>query len=524
MLRFLTLSSLLAASFTFSVGCAGDNYQDSVCENGKCDDIASNYVADFDALNAQWPSDRPMEKIEDAFTIRVDLGNGTTFDAPTHLFDEPVNLIPYANEDGVKDAAGKVHERRDAEIAKYFKPGQVGFAIKHHRPEFRDLKLGSGGDEMKEHFKLQDTHIEIVVGVERDGQPGAITLNNPQTYEDGLFGEPDYPMVFVRPILPSYLTAEQKAAFSDNIRTMAAGFNAVSNFPGDYNGGDPLGARNPKAVLEHTAMMVRAITGDAEAIAFFNDPENLIYCAELAHVASSAGMIAPLNYATFEGLVSEQTWASFEKELKAHNAGESSAFLEMNRNKRVQLVELALAPDDLQSAASYDPTGQSDKKLAFQPMTMSDIVEQFLRTHIPREQLGEAVAPAQAAVLAQMKPGLMESMGFAADERNPDVDAAFASIVEVVGESYDDYGIFRTTLAPLLETARAITGPRGDSGTNLFVPPSLLHITAQGKHDGGLLGLDYVGHGLHFSQVKQGSGGAAGGASSDDSDKFGKWE
>ena len=39
------------------------------------------------------------------------------------------------------------------------------------------ISIASGGSDLKENLKLQDTHIGIVVGVQRDGQPGAITIN-----------------------------------------------------------------------------------------------------------------------------------------------------------------------------------------------------------------------------------------------------------------------------------------------------------------------------------------------------------
>tara|TARA_R110002096_G_scaffold433381_2_gene652022 strand:+ start:73208 stop:74764 length:1557 start_codon:yes stop_codon:yes gene_type:complete len=462
-------------------------------------------VPDFEKLNALFPSERPMEIIEDAFTVRVDLGV-TQFDAATHLFDSPLVLIPYANDDNTQDALGNVVARRDVELAKHFPVGAVGYAVKHHRPEFRDLKFEGGGEDMKEHFKLQDTHIEIVVGVERDGKPGVITLNNPQNYESGLFGTADYPMIFLRPSFPGYLSSDQRVAFNDNIRTMAAAFNAVSNFPGDYNGGDPLGARTPDAVIEHSIMMVKAIAGDAEAIEFFEDEQNQIYCAELAHVSASAGLIAPLNKRTFEPLVGADTWQKFVDEVNAHNSGEESAFLSMNDNKLVSMVNLTLAPESLQAAHTYAPSSADADKLAFQPMTMSDMVEQFMRTHLPRETLGESLGQAQAAVLTQIKPGLLESMAIdGLPESHPirvAVDDVFDRILAVVAQDHGTYENFRTALAPLLAEAREITGPRDGSGKGLFVPPNLLHVIAQKKHDGGLLGLDYVGHGLHFSVLK----------------------
>jgi len=487
---------------------------------GKCDGAgdAPAFVADLDAVASTWPGETPIESIEDAFRVRVDLGEHQLV-ADTHLFGVPVNVIPYHNDDGVTDVDGNPVERGDAVIAQYFPPGAIGIGVKHHRPEHRILSLdGADPTTMKEHFKLQDTHIEVVVGVERDGEPGAITLNNPQSYEGGRFGSASYPMIFLQPSYPEWLSAEQQTRFRDNIRTMLAGFNAVSEFPGDYNGGDPLAARNPEEVRRHAAMMVRAIAGDEEARAWFEEEANQIYCAELAHVSFSAGLVAPLNARTFVPIVGEETWAAFVSEVEKHTAGENSAFTEMNDNEHVGLVDLALAPEELDAAAAYAPAeSRADERLAFQPMTMADIVQQFMATHMPRRELGESIAPLQGAVLSQMKPGLLETMAMdelpAEDPRRMAVEALFAEIVDVVSTPHADYGAFREALAPLMSRARAMTGPRDGSGNGLFVPPSLMHVIAQGRHPGGLLGLRYVGHGVHYSMVRP-----AGGAPDSDSD------
>jgi hypothetical protein len=141
-------------------------------------------------------------------------------------------------------------------------------------------------------------------------------------------------------------------------------------------------------------------------------------------------------------------------------------------------------------------------------MTMSDIVEQFIRTHIPREQVGEALAPVQGAILEKMKPGLLEAMAInTLPTDNPirkKVDELFAEIVGIVSQPYADYATFRAAIEPSLEKARVMTGPRSpDSGVGLFVPPSLMHVVAQHKHAGGLLGLKVMGHGLHISVLKK---------------------
>jgi hypothetical protein len=513
---------LLTLALGLSAACSGDGAGQDETHHTE-HNISIVYVADFDKLNAKFPGDWPMTKIEDAFTVRVKLGEFQV-DAPTHLFEHPVTLIPYANEDGTEDASGERVDNVDAMIAEVYPPGEIGFAVKHHRPEFRTLSMTDADPNgMKEHFKLQDTHIEIVVGVESGGVARAITLNNPQNYENGRFGTDHYPMIFVKPKYPSYLSQDQKRIFNDNIRSMAVAFNAVSNFPGDYNGGDPLGARNPEQVMLHAAMMVRAIAGDETAVEWFKKPENMIYCAELAHVASSAGLLAPLNEATFVPLVGQETWDAFVKAVETHNENpEGSTFVARNSNKRVADVKLTLAPKDLKPAPSYagGAAAQEAQKLAFKPMTMADIVEQFLRTHIPREQgftdpsgqhvSGEKLAPMQGAILAKMKPGLYEAMaldklppGAESDAIKAKVDELFDALVKVVSTPFADYATFRAKLEPLMQQARQMTGPRADNGVGLFVPPSLLHVIAQGKHLGGLLDLEYVGHGLHYSLLRK---------------------
>lgn len=447
-----------------------------------------------------------------AYTAQVTIG-GKTIPAPTHLFGENVNVIPYSNEDRVKTADGRSLARGDSIIAKVYEPGQVGIAVKHHRSEHPTLDLDTAdAARMKEHFKLQDTHIEVVVGVKRDGSRGAITLNNPQGYEDGAFGDEHYAMIFLKPVYPSYLSDAQKKAFENNVRTLLVGFNAVTDFPGDYNGGDPLGARNPEKVREYVKQMVLAINGSQEAREWFTKKENMVYCAELAFLSFSAGLIAPLNDATMVPLVGDAEWKKFQDLMKKHNAGEATPFTDLNDNKRVKYIkDLTAAPADLKPAASYGPPEDANK-LALQPLTMSDIVDEFLRTHIPREQFGEALAPAQAGVLKAMKGGLLEQMRMnelpATDPRRVAVEALYDQIVAAVGKQYPgdtpaaQYKAFRAGVEPLLAKARQITGPRGDTGEGLFVPPSLFHVAAQGKR-AGLLSFQYEGHGVHVSAVRR---------------------
>jgi hypothetical protein len=521
-MKFRSVLSVFALSLVplfgaFAQGCVVDDAEQS--ENIT---QISDYEMNLAAANTIWPDQVPIAKAEDAYTALVKVGD-KTIPAPTHLFGEIVNIIPYSNEDGVTDASGATFKYGDQEVAKVFKPGDIGIGLKSHRQQHRVVDLNaSDASAMKEDFKLQDTHIELVVGVEKaeHGKAGAITLNNPQNYENGRFGDAGYAPIFLRPEYPAY--AKSKAAeYQANSLIALLGFNAVTNFPGDYNGGDPLGARNPEKLREYVDQMVRAIGGDETAREWFAAEENQVYCAELAFLALSAGIIVPINAATMVPRVGQAAWDKFAEQVTIHNRGVDefqstgnisdqnlSNFVKFNENKLSRLIRVTLAADSLKPMAQLAPNKtEAAKLLAYRPMTMADIVRQFMRTHLPRKQLGESLAPVQGAVLAKMKPGLIESMGMdqlpASDPKRVAVEQLFDKIVAVVKKKHTSYDAFQTALEPLMQQANAAVGPRGDSGEGLFTPPSLFHVVAQGNHLGGLLGLQYEGHGVHVSAVQK---------------------
>jgi hypothetical protein len=431
--------------------------------------------------------------------------------AGTHLFDERLNLIPYDDRDGGMDADGVSLERGDSVVAEYFPPGEIGFAIKHHRPSHRSLELeGEAGIGLLRDLKLLDTHMGIVVGVRRRGQIGALTLNNPQGYDGGRFGSAKSAMLFLRPVYPAYLGETERLAFRNNIRTMLVGFNAVSSFPLKYDGGDPLGGYDHDSVLELAAMMVRAIAGDEAAAAWFRQPENLIYCAELAHIAASAGLLAPLNAKTFEPLVGAPTWASFRQQVEEHNRGRASAFTELNQNEQISLIELAIASEELAPVTAYAPPGMEPPPglLAFRPMTTADVLDTFLQSLVPRRPQGEGLAAAQSQLLASARKSVLVAVGLEQGESNDPRRQAFERVydrlVAAVGRRYADYGEYRAAIEPLLQEVEKLTVGLAGPGDGLYVPPSLFHLEAQGLWPHGLLGVRYVGHGLHLSLVRRG--------------------
>ncbi|HVS15745.1 MAG TPA: hypothetical protein VMV46_17615 [Thermoanaerobaculia bacterium] len=498
------------------------------------------WVADLDALRATFFGGPPIESVEDLFRVRLTL-DGRTWTAPTHLFgdgpDGALRLVPYDNGDAATDVTGAPFGRGDRVIAELFPPGEIGFAVKHHRAAQRALDLPYRSTYLlREEIKLQDSHLQLVVGVERDGAPGAITLSAPQTYESGRFGARSYPMLFLRPVWPAWLAPEQVRAFRDNLRTMMVGFSSVSGFPSDYSGGDTMGASTPETVREHVAQMVRAIGGDEEALRWFREPEQRLYCAELGYLATNAGLLAPLNARTLVPMVGQEAWDAFVAQVELHRAGETSRFASLNDNRYIPLVELTAAPGDLRPAPEYAPRPLAPADtLAFPPQTVADLIRVYLRVVLPamseatvavRPPMGSAAASAdlepgkpprlptggtelavlRAELVRSLRPGVVQLLalhGRPGDDpgRQP-VEAIFERLAEAAGEQGLDDDELLAALEPLLDAlgvhVRTLPSPAGA----LLAPPSLFHAVAQDLWPAGLLDLEPVGHGLHVSLLR----------------------
>lgn len=359
-------------------------------------------------------------------------------------------------------------------------------------------------------------------------------------------------------------------AFHDNLRTMAVLFNSVSWFPVDYNGADPLAAYSPKTVRQHVAMMVHAVIGTPGARDWWlSDVTHYIYCAELAHLAASAALLVPLNESGLVGLeaapgfpaLDATHYQAFAAELAKHNkvaakggalsaqdlrvtyigkknrlnTGEDSTPFAGFTPGAISRIRLPLSPAALKPFASYtaratecaDPARQDEPDcLAFVPLTVADMVQNFLAIYVPRylayeepdaakrAALEASYAEVQAALLVGMKPSLYEAMALTGSSpQEVQGRAAVSAIIDalaapggVIRASYASYGAYQQALAasPAMQQARALVSS-GPKPSSYFSPPSLFHLAAL-KRNSGLLGLDYIAHGIHFSLLKKKAG------------------
>ncbi|MFC1510206.1 hypothetical protein ACFL49_00915 [Candidatus Omnitrophota bacterium] len=445
----------------------------------------SNYEINLEEANNVYQA--TFEKLSDIFSSKIKLPNGEIISPPTHMLGQAeadIKLIAYNND----------NEMYQEDIVRFIKPNEIAISIKHHSPKPVE----------KEKIKLQCTHIQIVVGVMFDGKEGVITVNNPQACEEGLFGAVDYPMIFIKPDFPSGLSNEKVIDYVNNIRTWLVLANTFTVFPPEYDGGDPLATRNVEQLKQLGDKLLDALSGDREAIDWLKSPLNMVYCAELAHVALNLGLHYPLNSRFIGG----ENFELLKEQLI------SKDFLQDNSNLYIAHVSLCVAPEDLEPITNVingndlPSLRPFDKNLAVKPFTVANIIQKFVQFSVPRKELGESVSVIQAVILKECQDSVFTQLGINSlsddDEKKVFVKKLYEEIVSCVEHEYESYDKFKEAMMPLLDKAQKITSPR-DNGEGAFIPPHCFLVRAtewiNGRADIGLLKWQYVGHGLHESML-----------------------
>jgi hypothetical protein len=419
---------------------------------------------------------RQFLSLTDFYSTYVDAPQGK-IPHPSHLLglkEDALVILPYDNALRTKQSA----------IAAHFPRGEVGISLKHHTPHPEP--------GMQAAMKFQSTHIQLVVGLEG----GVATLNNPKQYENGLFGDNKYPMIFLRLKFPEGISEEKARHYMDNIRSWLVILNTYTEFPGDYDGGDPLSCVTKEALAKFAKMLVAALLGDEGARAWLKDPEQRAYCAELAYLALNLGVYFPLN-ATFLGSDTEK--------VKAELA--SKDFLDMHPNEFVDEIDLHNAPETLrpidEEIAVEPGAGLFWAGLAVKPFCCADMVAEFLRRAVSRKAMGEEKgAVVQGQVLRGARPSFYKLLHLEGDDTKAAFDSLLDRALAIIETPFPSYDEFRAALAPVLKDLSEFSLAHGMA----YIPPHAFLLRAtdfitEGKRE-GLFGFTYVGHGVHASLVK----------------------
>lgn len=293
----------------------------------------------------------------------------------------------------------------------------------------------------------------------------------------------------------------------DNITAWMAIANTFSVFPrGAFNGKDPLLTTDLEKIIIMGEQLLKALMGEKAAFAWLRRPENRVYCGELIHLGLNLGIYYPLT-PTHLG---EEKYAVLKRRLADPGVWRN------NRNPYIRQMKLSLPPDGLKpleqvcdfSREHISPQPYFDPRLAIQPFTLADMLEVFVRMTVPREELGEKVAGLQVEQLEKIKSEFFKATGkedmSAEDWHRRQIDEFYQKLIAVVGKEYSNYQEFAGRLEPFVRAARHF--PEQFGTLNAFMPPHCFLVRAreslQGKPRQGVLGWQYLGHGLHRTLLK----------------------
>ncbi|GJD20402.1 hypothetical protein RIVM261_053580 [Rivularia sp. IAM M-261] len=171
-------------------------------------------------------------------------------DDETIISTEPFKVPGYigiANSDIVIDPDNKQVSGHD-DVVKFL--DEYGLLIctfiynKDRYGQLLDLRWALGESEQEDLIEMiikgGGHHAGAIVPAMRERKSYA-SLNEPDTYHDGMFGHPGFVAVGQRLVFPEFVTKEQARGYTDTIICWLAVMNSFVEFSeNDFNGGDPL--------------------------------------------------------------------------------------------------------------------------------------------------------------------------------------------------------------------------------------------------------------------------------------------
>ncbi len=332
------------------------------------------------------------------------------------------------------------------------------FMMYTHPEEHR----GGLQDLAKESVKPENgiTHL---AGYQGEGK----TVNSPRNYHNYKFKVKGYPATIV--------TIDNGEEYlGKSMKSAAKVLNPTVKFPSDYKN-DKLMAFN----LENTFKFYKAtLEGDTSIT---DAPEWNQYCAEHQLMLSSIGLNLPQNLQGYQEIYGDVDGAKLWELAKAKGVEEAPADFEPHYKK------MGMEPPRGDFSGAFQESG---KAMAWVPETTADLVQDFVTTYAPFDEVGGRVA---AGVVEGFKDTVMDRMGLTEDQVNSIAMPVQGLLIEADakvagGMSVEDANAWlQENLAPIMEQAREVQ-VSDDSKTQRYSAPATLmrHVTGVRGQDNGL--------------------------------------
>jgi hypothetical protein len=326
-------------------------------------------------------------------------------------------------------------------------------------------------DSLTETLKFQCTHAQAVI---KNGKDFVFTINNPQDYESGRFGKSNYPMIFVRPVLTDRISTELKKDYYQNIKNWLLLLNTYTEFPSDYNGGDPLNGSYIKDIKRFGDLILgKILIGTSEFDAELS--KHPVYCAELIYLALNLGLYYPLNREEFLDI--------------EDNLGD---ILNDNDNPFIDKFPFLLCEnlEPINKVLGFDIIDNElfSDNLAIRPLTSGEMLTNFFKESINSTDLYKLSSIKRTEFICSILNKFNNStIEFNIEAQEQDM------LLNVIAKEYESLESFNMSLFRILNLVES------KMNKNKFIPPHTFIQRIQNNSANNIMNFEYVGHGLHDS-------------------------
>jgi hypothetical protein len=258
-----------------------------------------------------------------------------------------------------------------------------------------------------ENFFIQDTVIKngglhtgaIVPARKQNYETGEIidafaSFNQPAGYHSGVYGGDSLVSVAQRLVFDEVITPEEARGYKQTIINWMGLLSHVAKFADrNIDGGDPttvVDVATLKTILQNG---VRASLGDPDALTFFDDSNNKIYCAEFIYIALNTPLF-PFNQSGLTELLDGDSAAA--KAVLGHQTRYANAQFNIfslvresgaeNPELVARNIILPTVPETLLPINRVlTQRGRVAEGLAFPPFTIAQVIRRAFRTLLPQQ-------------------------------------------------------------------------------------------------------------------------------------------
>ncbi|MBD1843931.1 hypothetical protein H6F89_11075 [Cyanobacteria bacterium FACHB-63] len=400
----------------------------------------------FNRMVGDWRG-KPIDNMRRLFVKQVILDNETVLDVETIRVP---GFIGISDHSIVENPQGK-RVSGHADVVELLNRDQLLVCTyQWHKERYGipiDLRRALESEVLIEAFiKNEGHHSSVIVPAQRFRQnqliPSYATLNEPDAYHEGLYGNDGYVAIAQRLRFPNFVASEQARGYINTIICWIALLNPFVQFPDNYSGGDPTRIGNCTQLQELLKNGLLASLGDAKAIAFFNVPANKCYCSEFISVCLNT-VLHPFNKAGLAELLEDAEKAQQILAIQNQQNKRQVNLLSQKTNNpefKAFNIPMPVVPENLPPLnVLMTQQGQSvPNSLPFPPFSISQVIRRAFHKLLPRNQakpdLNLKIAHAQARLLKSMKPALIQQLGLS---NLPETDSKVVAVSQFLDAASD---------------------------------------------------------------------------------------